>query len=176
VTGVPAGVLTEDEALDLLAYLVTSARTQVDEAAEYGPLRLLTAARRLGEAIAARSSDATAEFVAGPLTALPELAVPQAGRAEYVARLDGVSFPSLTRLGARWLRGRDAYVPQRKRGQRVTPEAAFCAEIVASCYIEMGILRDDRRATWYDPGKFWSGDYLPISPGWSLGKEVAVSR
>ena len=78
-----------------------------------------------------------------------------------VARLDGVSFPSLTRLGARWLRGRDAYVPQRKRGQRVTPEAAFCAEIVATCYIEMGILRDDRRATWYDPGKFWSGDYLP---------------
>ena len=107
---------------------------------------------------------------------------PQIGQSEEdgmlrtVARLDGVSFPSLTRLGARWLRGRDAYVPQRKRGQRVTPEAAFCAEIVASCYIEMGILRDDRRATWYDPGKFWSGDYLPISPGWTLGKEVAVSR
>ena len=107
---------------------------------------------------------------------------PQIGQAEEdgmlrtVARLDGVSFPSLTRLGARWLRGRDAYVPRRKRGQRVTPEAAFCAEIVASCYIDMGILRDDRRATWYDPGKFWSGDYLPISPGWTLGKEVAVSR
>ena len=76
----------------------------------------------------------------------------------------------------RWLRGRDAYVPRKKRGQRVTPEAAFCAEIVASCYIDMGILRDDRRATWYDPGKFWSGDYLPISPGWTLGKEVAVAR
>ena len=60
--------------------------------------------------------------------------------------------------------------------QRVTPEAAFCAEIVATCYIEMGILRDDRRATWYDPGKFWSGDYLPISEGWTLGKEVEVSR
>ena len=28
-------VLDEDDALDLLAYLVTSARTQVDEAAEY---------------------------------------------------------------------------------------------------------------------------------------------
>lgn len=85
-----SGVLTEDEALELLAYLVTSARTQVDEAAEYGPLRLLTAARRLGEAIAARSSDATAAFVAGPLEALPELAVPKAGREEYVARLDEV--------------------------------------------------------------------------------------
>ena len=102
--------------------------------------------------------------------------VEEDGMLRTIARLDGVSFPSLTRLGARWLRGRDAYVPRRKRGRRVTPEAAFCAEIVATCYIEMGILRDDRRATWYDPGKFWSGDYLPISTGWSLGKEVAVSR
>src|SRR5215217_5443207 len=39
-------VLDEDDALELLAYLVTAARTQVDEAAEYGPMRLLTAARR----------------------------------------------------------------------------------------------------------------------------------
>ena len=91
-----------------------------------------------------------------------------------IARLDGVSFPSLTRLGTRWLRGRDAYVPHRKRGQRVTPEAAFCAEIVATCYIEMGILRNDRRATWYDPGKFWSGDYLPLADGWALSREVEV--
>ena len=98
------------------------------------------------------------------------------GMLRAIARLDGVSFPSLTRLASRWLRGRDAYVPRKKRGRRVTPEAAFCAEIVATCYIEMGILRDDRRATWYDPGKFWSGDYLPISEGWTLGKEVEVSR
>lgn len=90
MTGATTGVLTEDEALELLAYLVTSARTQVDEAAEYGPMRLLTAARRLGEAIAARSSEATAGFVGGPLAALPELAVPKAGREEYVARLDEV--------------------------------------------------------------------------------------
>lgn len=96
------GVLTEDEALELLAYLVTSARTQVDEAAEYGPLRLLTAARRLGEAIAARASDPTAEFVTGPLTALPELAVPKAGREEYVARLDQVCRDLATLLSDRF--------------------------------------------------------------------------
>ncbi|MGE3288579.1 MAG: DUF6092 family protein [Pseudonocardia sp.] len=81
-------VLGEDEALELLAYLVTSARTQVDEAAEYGPLRLLTAARRLGAMIGPRASTPTAAFVAGPLDAVPELAVPRDGRAEYVARLD----------------------------------------------------------------------------------------
>lgn len=84
------GVLTEDEALELLAYLVTSARTQVDEAGEYGPMRLMTAARRLGAAMAAHSSPSTAEFVAGPLTTLPELAVPKVDREDYVARLDRV--------------------------------------------------------------------------------------
>ena len=73
-------VLDEDAALELLAYLVTAARTQVDEAAEYAPLRLLTAARRLGAAIAERASPDTARFVAGPLAAMPELAVPRAER------------------------------------------------------------------------------------------------
>ena len=47
-------VLSEDEALELLAFLVTAARTQVDEAPEYAPLRLLTAAQRLSAAILAR--------------------------------------------------------------------------------------------------------------------------
>lgn len=40
-------VLTEDEALELVAFLVTAARTQLDEASEYGSLRLLTAATGL---------------------------------------------------------------------------------------------------------------------------------
>ncbi|MGP3690649.1 DUF6092 family protein [Streptomyces sp. IBSNAI002] len=40
-------VLREDDAVELLAYLVTAARIQLDEAAENGPKRLLTAAGRL---------------------------------------------------------------------------------------------------------------------------------
>jgi hypothetical protein len=89
----PAWVLNEDEALELLAFLVTAARTQVDESAEYGPLRLLTAARRLIEVIDPRSSVGTRELVAGPLQRMPLLAVPRADgadmtRAEYVAALD----------------------------------------------------------------------------------------
>lgn len=105
---------------------------------------------------------------------------PEAGQREEdgmlraIARLDGVSFPSTTRLAARWLRGRDAYVARRKRGRRATPAAAFCAEIVATTYQEMGLLPHDRRATWYDPGTFWSGDYLPLVKGWELGKELEV--
>ena len=59
----PAWVLNEDEALELVAYLVTAARTQVDESAEYGPLRLLTAARRLMEVIDPRASEETREYV-----------------------------------------------------------------------------------------------------------------
>jgi hypothetical protein len=40
MTATPTWVLDEDEALEVLAYLVTAARTPgADEAAEYGPLR-----------------------------------------------------------------------------------------------------------------------------------------
>jgi hypothetical protein len=44
-----ACVLDEDDAFELLAYLLTAAPTHTDEAAEYGPMRLLTAARRLAD-------------------------------------------------------------------------------------------------------------------------------
>jgi hypothetical protein len=106
---------------------------------------------------------------------------PEIGRREEdallraVARLDGVPFPRTARLATRWLLGRDSYVPRRKRGDRSRPEAAFCAETVAESLQEMGILEDDRKAHWFDPGTFWSGGYLPLAGGWSYGDEVAVS-
>jgi hypothetical protein len=105
---------------------------------------------------------------------------PEVGRPEEdaalraVARLNGVSFPSTVRLAANWLRGRDAYVPRRRRGTRVRPEAAFCAEVVALTLQEMGIVEDDRKAQWFDPGTFWSGGYLPLREGWEYGAEIAV--
>ncbi|WP_420818788.1 hypothetical protein [Nocardioides houyundeii] len=105
---------------------------------------------------------------------------PEAGREQEdgalraVARLDGVSFPSTARLAARWLGGRDAHQPRRKRGQRVRPEAAFCAEAVALTLQEMGIVEDGWKPTWFDPGTFWSGEFLPLLPGWSYGAEIQV--
>ena len=57
-----ATVLTEDEALELLAFLVTAARTQVNEPNEYAPLRLLTAARKLGDFICNRVSSDTRQL------------------------------------------------------------------------------------------------------------------
>jgi hypothetical protein len=84
-------VLDEDDALDLLAFLVTAARTQVDEAREYGPMRLLTAAHRLAEAMASRSSAPTAALLTEDFSRMPALAVPRGeGSEDYVARLDAL--------------------------------------------------------------------------------------
>lgn len=94
-----------------------------------------------------------------------------------VARLDGVSFPSTLRLGWRWLKGRDAHLIRRAaRRENVRPEDAYCAEVVAATLQEMGVLHDHVPTNWYDPGRFWSGDDLPLRPGWSYGDEVEVAR
>ena len=85
-----AMVLTEDEALELLAFLITAARTQHDEAAEYGPLRLLTAASRLADFIGPRASTSTREFLAGPMKALPDAVLRSVDPTKYAAELDEV--------------------------------------------------------------------------------------
>ncbi len=93
-----------------------------------------------------------------------------------VARLDGVSFPSTMGLAWRWVRGRDGHLTRRAaEAKRVRPEAAYCAEVVALTLEEMGILRSDSPTNWYDPGRFWSGDSLPLALGWSYGVEVEVA-
>jgi hypothetical protein len=90
-----------------------------------------------------------------------------------IARLDGTPFPSAARLAGRWLWGR---VPRRSR--EVVPDAAvesaYCAEIVAATYEAMGLLPGDRRPSWYDPGRFWSGDDLDLLTGARLGGEISV--
>lgn len=94
-----------------------------------------------------------------------------------VARLDGVSFPSTGRLAWRWLTGRDAHVSARDLDLKaMRPEVAYCAEVVALTYEEMGLLTPDAPMNWYDPGRFWSGDALPLVPSWDLGTEIPVQR
>jgi hypothetical protein len=108
---------------------------------------------------------------------------PVAGREQedaamrVVARLDGVSFPSTMNLAWRWLRGRDAHLTRRAAERKgLRPEDAYCAEVVALTLEEMGIVEPDTPTSWYDPGRFWSGDNLALRPGWSYGVEVEVSR
>jgi hypothetical protein len=95
-----------------------------------------------------------------------------------VARLDGTPFPSSAQLATRWVRGR---VPQIhrpwQRGSAVEAaalETAYCAEVVALTYEDMGLLPRGRKPNWYDPGRFWSGDELDLSAGFDLGDEIAV--
>jgi hypothetical protein len=115
-----------------------------------------------------------------------------------IARLDGTPFPSTARMAWRWLGGR---VPAVRRGgpfggggarraddadespdaigsvavrQRDSElETAYCAEVVAVTYEEMGLLPTGRRPNWYDPGRFWSGDDLDLV-GARLGEEIMV--
>ena len=83
-------VLSEDEALELLAFLVTAARTQVDEAPEYAPLRLLTAAHRLSAAILARVSPATRQVLSESLAQIGAVETPSADPDGYRAKLDAL--------------------------------------------------------------------------------------
>jgi hypothetical protein len=89
-----------------------------------------------------------------------------------VARLDGTPFPSSAQLASRWLLGR---VPAPgRRGGDAGLETAYCAQVLAVTYQAMGLLPDTRRPGRYDPGSFWSGDNLGLSPGYRLGGEIAV--
>jgi hypothetical protein len=110
-----------------------------------------------------------------------------------IARMDGTAFPTTAKLTARWFRGRVPTVAdwtrgipvlddqvkkatRRKRAERlkVGLETAYCAETVAVTYQEMGLLAGDKDANWFDPGKFWSGDTLPLTPGFQLSDEISV--
>lgn len=110
-----------------------------------------------------------------------------------IARMDGTPFPSTARLTGRWMRGRLPGVSdftrgipfvhkrvresvERRKSERVKVglETAYCAETVAITYEEMGLLQTEKHANWFDPGKFWSGDTLPLTAGYRLGEELAV--
>lgn len=95
-----------------------------------------------------------------------------------IARLDGTPFPSSAKLASRWFGGRlPSWRGRRRRdegGERAGVESAYCAEVVASTCEAMGLLTSDRKTNWYDPGRFWSGDRLPLAPGVEWGDEVGV--
>jgi hypothetical protein len=88
-----------------------------------------------------------------------------------IARLDGLAFPTTTRLAAGWLRGR---IPEGERSRRELRETAYCAEVLAMTYEAMHLLPSHRKPSWYDPGRFWSGDDLELSEGFRLGGEIEV--
>jgi hypothetical protein len=88
--GEPVRVLDEADAAELLAYLVTAARTQVDEAAEYAPMRLLTAASRLAEMVEPNASATMRPLLRDIRQGFSETAVRAGDPAGYVERLDAL--------------------------------------------------------------------------------------
>ena len=86
---------------------------------------------------------------------------------EVIARFDGRPFPTTLGLVRQFITGR--------LRRRSSLETIYCAELVATTYQHMGLLPAQRPASWYDPGRFWSGDDLELVPPFSLGGEIPVS-
>ena len=91
-----------------------------------------------------------------------------------IARLDGTPFPSTAKLTARWFGGRLPRLRRGGGGPAPSIETTYCAEVVGVTYEAMGLIDGARKPNWYDPGRFWSGDRLPLAPGVRLGSELAV--
>jgi hypothetical protein len=85
---------------------------------------------------------------------------------EIIDRFDGRPFPTTLELIRGWLASRT------RRPSSL--ETVFCAQLVATTYQHMGLLPSTRPASWYDPGRFWSGDHLALLPPYALSAEIAV--
>jgi hypothetical protein len=88
---------------------------------------------------------------------------------EIIDRYDGRPFPTTAGLARRWLTGRV------RRRQTSSLATIYCAELVATTYQHMGLLPTRRPASWYDPGRFWSGDHITLVAPFALGGEIAVA-
>jgi hypothetical protein len=86
---------------------------------------------------------------------------------EAIDRFSGRPFPTTFGLARQW-------VTARVRRRPSSREAIYCAELVAATYQHMGLLPKRRPASWYDPGRFWSGDRIELAPPFALGPEIAV--
>ena len=85
---------------------------------------------------------------------------------EIIDRFDGRPFPGSLGLLRWWLRGR--------LHRSSSLETIVCAELVSTTYQHMGLLARTRPASWYDPGRFWSGDRIALVPPFALAAEIAV--
>jgi hypothetical protein len=86
---------------------------------------------------------------------------------EVIDKYNGKPFPTTPGLARSWVTGR-------VRRREVSRETIYCAELVATTMQQMGLLPDKRPMSWYDPGKFWSGDDIALVSPFSLGEEIAV--
>jgi hypothetical protein len=86
---------------------------------------------------------------------------------QVIERFDGRPFPTTPGLVRQW-------TTSRLRRRSSSLETIYCAELVATTYQHMGLLPSRRPASWYDPGRFWSGDRIELVAPFALGGEIAV--
>jgi hypothetical protein len=86
---------------------------------------------------------------------------------ETIDKYNGRPFPTTPGLARSWVTGR-------VRRREASRETIYCAELVAVTMQNMGLLPDKRPMSWYDPGKFWSGDEIQLVPPYSLGGELRI--
>ncbi len=88
---------------------------------------------------------------------------------QTIDRYSGKPFPTTPGLMRSWATGR-------VRRREIDRETIYCAELVAVTFQNMEILPGKRPSSWYDPGKFWSGDDLELNEPFALSGEIAVKR
>ena len=81
-------VLTEAESLELLAFLLAAARSQLDDPASYASMRLLSAAEELREYIRERVSPETQALLAGTDELTTRAQIYMSDRDAYTTDLD----------------------------------------------------------------------------------------
>jgi hypothetical protein len=86
---------------------------------------------------------------------------------QTIQQYTGRAFPSTVGLARQWATGRF-------KKRESTLETIYCAELVATTFQQIGLLPKKRPASWYDPGKFWSGDKIDLVPPFDLGGEIPV--
>ena len=86
---------------------------------------------------------------------------------EIIERFDGKPFPTMVGMVGRRLTGRW------RRSASI--ETIFCAELVATTYRHMGLLPGRRPPSAFDPGRFWSGHHLALTPPYRLAGEIPVA-
>jgi len=78
-----------EDLVGVLAYLVSASRTQLDEAAEYAPMRMITAAQRLADALPEDVPEPVRDLVAA-IEGVPPTATPSVDPEAYTAIVDGL--------------------------------------------------------------------------------------
>ena len=87
---------------------------------------------------------------------------------EVIERFDGRAFPTMAGLARQWATA--ACARGRRRSRRSTaPSSSRPPTSTWAC------CPSERPASWYDPGKFWSGDRIELVPPFALGGEVAIT-